>query len=250
MPTYLKLIIMLGEIIGLFIFSFIRCRQYFKAYKEDKYNEDKRSDLKVSIIYYAICNSIILFVFIFAFPSYMFLSYSKLILTTIAVIISFLPYVFSIMSEKHIWIGGLIFVLFVFGGVFTIVITIFGFCAPEEFMQFKTCINEEKYIETINPEINLTDKSKIGYTEDFDGNIDSYCFFYQDDSDNWCYVNEFIENTEKLSNDESSYVEKYVTTKTILNHELNESDDNYMTTEESVKYILYYNPNELLKITD
>lgn len=252
MPTYFRLIIMLGEIIGLLIFSFIRCRQNFKAYKEDKYNEANRSNLKVSIIYYSVCNSIILFIFIFVFPSYMFLSYNKLILITIAVITSFLPYVFLIKLEKYIGISALIFALFLLGGVSTVVITAFSFCDPGQLIQFKTCINEEKYTVTINPELNIKDRSKIGHYLDDTGDVDNYIFFYQDSNNNWCKVDEPIEskNTKILSDDESSYVEKYVTTKTILNLELNESDDNYITIEEAVSYKLYYNPKELIEITD
>ncbi len=252
MPTYLKLIIMLGETIGLLIFSFIRCRQDFKVYKEDKCNGTNRSNLKISIIYYSICNSIILFIFIFTFPSYMFLSYSKLILITIAVITSFLPYVFIIKLEKYMGISAILFFLFVLGMVSTGVITVFSFCAPESFIQFKTCINEETNIEKINPEINLTDKSKIGHYLNDSGDIDNYIFFYQNSDSNWCKVDESIEreNTKELSNGESSYVEKYVTTRTIWNLELDESDDNYIITEKTVSYNLYYNPNELIEITD
>ena len=87
---------------------------------------------------------------------------------------------------------------------------------------------------------------------DYSGDVDNYIFFYQDSNNNWCKVDEPIEskNIKKLSNGESSYVEKYVTTKTILNLELDESDDNYITTEETVSYKLYYNPKELIEITD
>ena len=51
MPTYLRLIIMLGEIIGLLIFSFIRCRQDIKAYRKDKYNKNVYGGVMVSILY-------------------------------------------------------------------------------------------------------------------------------------------------------------------------------------------------------
>ena len=250
MPTYLRLIIMLGEVIGFYIFSFIRCRQDFKAYKEDKNNETNRSNLKVSIIYYSICNSLILFIFIWSFYSYIFLSYSKLILVTIAVITSLLPYIFSKCMEKHDGIATLLFFIFIIGAVYSIVITIFSFCAPEQLIQFKTCINEESFIETIDPEIGLTEKSKVGYSLDDSGEVDSYIFFYKDNSDNWCKVDEPIEYTKKLSDDENSYVEKCVTKRTFLNYELDESDDNYIITEEIVSYELYYNPNELIVITD
>ena len=93
MPTYLRLIIMLGEMIGLLIFSFIRCSKSFKIYKKEKKNDVNRSDLKLLITFYAICNSIVLFVFIFSFQSYFFLCYNKLILLTIAVFASFLPFI-------------------------------------------------------------------------------------------------------------------------------------------------------------
>ena len=252
MPTYLRLIIMLGEIVGLLIFSFVRCKQHIKVYKKDKYNAVCRSDLKVSIVYYSICNIIILFIFTFSFPSYIFLSYNKLILITIAVITSFLPYVFIIKLEKYMLISAILFFLLVVGMVSTVVITVFSFCAPEELIQFKIYSNEENNIEKINPEINLTSKSKIGHYLDDSGDIDNYIFFYQDSNNNWHKVDEPIENrnTQKISTDENSYVEKYVTTKTILNVELDESDKNYITTEKTISYKLYYNPIELMEITD
>lgn len=252
MPTYLRLIIMLGEIIGLLIFSFIRCRQDIKAYRKDKYNKVNISTLKISIIYYAICNIIILFIFIFTFPSYIFLSYSKLILLTIAVVSSFLPSIFLTKYEEHSGICAIVFFLFCAGIVSTGVITAFSFCSPEDFIHFKACINEESFTETIAPEMNLTEQSKIGYSVNDSGNIDNYIFFYRDNKGNWCKVEEPIEkeNTIELSKDKSSYIEKYVTIKTILNFELHESDDNYTITEETISYKLYYNQAELVKITD
>lgn len=252
MPTFLKLIIMLAEVIGFCIFSFIRCRKQYKIYKEDKEDEVQKSNLKVSIIYYSICVSIVLFIFIFTFPAYVFLSYNKLILITVAIIASIIPCILLSkidFFDHHEVIGGTVIALFIVLLGYTFAITIVSFFAYEQCIQFKECISEEKDTKIIYPVMNLTDNSKIGYTEDSNGNIDSYRFFYQDDFGNWCEVNGFIENAEELSNDESSYVEKYVTTRTILNYEFNESDDNYRTTEEIITYIVHYNPNELIKIT-
>ena len=98
----------------------------------------------------------------------------------------------------------------------------------------------------------MTEQSKIGYSVNDSGNIDNYIFFYRDNKGNWCKVEEPIEkeNTIELSKDKSSYIEKYVTIKTILNFELHESDDNYTITEETISYKIYYNQAELVKITD
>ena len=250
MPTYLRLIIMLGEMIGLLIFSFIRCSKSFKIYKKEKKNDVNRSDLKLLITFYAICNSIVLFVFIFSFQSYFFLCYNKLILLTIAVFASFLPFIILKNIDKHNGISTIVLFVFCVGMVTTGVVTIYSLCAPSQLIQFKTCIKEEKYIETINPEIKLTDKSKIGHYLYGSGDVYNYIFFYKDSNGNWCKVDEPIEDAIELSSSESSYVEKKVTTKTILNFELNEADDNYITKEETVSYKLYYNPNEVIDITD
>ena len=60
MPTYLRLIIMLGEIIGFIVFSIIRINYY---------RNNMRSDLKGISIYYIILNVMLVSTFFFSFPT-------------------------------------------------------------------------------------------------------------------------------------------------------------------------------------
>lgn len=252
MPTYLRLIIMLGEIIGFIVFSIIRINYY---------RNNMRSDLKGISIYYIILNVMLVSTFFFSFPTIIFLSYSKIICLSCMFTTFLMLSIGGIIDNNSntkikIITVGLLYTFGVIGGLISFIMPIGGSIQvaidPEHWMQFKTCINEEVNIETINPEIYLTDKSKIGHYLDYSGDVDNYIFFYQDSNNNWCKVDEPIEskNTKILSDNESSYVEKYVSTKTILNLELDESDDNYITTEETVSYKLYYNPKELIEITN
>ena len=250
MPTYLRLIVMLGEIIGFSLFSFFRCKNFYRAYQKDK--KEKLSDLRISIVYYSICNSIILFIFLFSFPSYIFLSYSKLILISIAVFTALIPFGLFVTNslEKHPGISALILLLLLFGGVSSIVSTVYSFCAPQDWIQFKTCIQEENFTETIYPEIILTEDSKIGYSLNDSGEIENYIFFYQDSNGKWYEVDELIEDTIELSENNHSYVEKCTIRYNILNLELDENDNDYSIIEEHVSYKLYYTPNELVEIID
>ena len=253
MPTYLKLIVMLGEVIGCIIFSFIRCRNYYKIYteiyKKDWENKNGKTELKAVIIYYSICVSILLFLFVFSFPSYIFLSYNKLIVITTIIILTVMPFVMNSKADFFNKYPSILFMTclgWCMALVFVLAGTIIGFFNCKQCIQFKKCINEEKEVEIIYPVMNLTEKSKIGYTEDSNGDIKSYHFFYQDDYGNWSYVDEFIEVAIEQPYDGISFVKKYITKKTIYNYELDES-----TSQEEIRYVLYYNPNDLIKlITD
>ena len=243
MPTFLRLIILLGEVIGFLAYTIIRI---IMAYRRDKKIKDK-SEIILAII----CNVVIIIGFIFGCFQLTFLSYNKIIFIS-SFIIFILSFKFGLtIFDKHDNIGALLGIIGFLGSL-TICITIIVsfFTNSSDLIQIKTCINEESSIETINPEIGLTDKSKIGYTLDESGEVDSYIFFYKDNRDNWCKVDESIENVIELSDDNSSYVEKNVIIKTILDHELDESDDNYISKEIITTYILYYNPKELIEITD
>lgn len=241
MPTYLRLIIMLGEVIGFLAFTIIR---FIQVYHKEDGIEDKSE-----IVLASICNAFLIIGFIFGFWKYTFLSYNKMIFLSLFIISIIIFKVAIVIDDNHESISTIMFCIGMIGAIAAFVIILISFFNPN-FIPFKTCINEEKYMETINTEIHLTSESKVGYTLDDFGNIDTYVFFYQDNNGKWKKVDESISDTRELSNDKGSYVEKYVTTRTILNHELNESDDNYITTEEIVTYILYYNQNELIEITD
>ncbi len=249
MPTYLRLFIVLGEVIGFCVFSVHRCKKFYKEYKKDKKDKDKRKAFNNSLCFYVTCVCILLFIFIFTFPSYIFLSYNKLIIMTAVIVTLLIQYILEIYIDSiYAIIGIFMYAISLFLALFVLVGVYAGFYFCEGWIQFTECINEEKNIEIIHPVMNLSEKSKIGYTENDDGKIDRYIFFYQDDSGSWYSVNEFIQDKELLSNDESSYVEKYITRKTFINYELSELDDNYKTTEEEIVYKLYCNPNELIKI--
>lgn len=252
MPTALKLILV-GETIGFLTFSVIMRIVNYRYYKKGTIT---KADLKEDIILHAIFNVILIASFVFAFPTFTFFSYNKFICTSAIciclVLIELADIIYDDKKKKRkIVAENLMGWSFIFGIAFvigTIVCSICSIFMPEELCQFKTCISQEETTEVIYPEVILNDKYKIEFTRDYSGKINSYSFYYHDNSNNWYYTDAFSGDVEKLSNDKSSYVEKNIVTKTILNYYLKESDDNYITEEKAVTYKLYINQNELIEI--
>ena len=82
MSEIIRLIIMIGEMIGFIIFSIVfvmkcdkRRRNRDKEYTEEKLKKAK----KINIIYLTVKNIIIMAVFFFSCPQLVFLSYHKII---------------------------------------------------------------------------------------------------------------------------------------------------------------------------
>ena len=237
MPTQFRNIIMLGEMIGLFLFSIYRCKNI--------YDENYKTGFIKVCIYYAIWNILTIYIYVFSFKSLIPQSYNKLITLSIVVFCSLMPFISLSIYTKHEILGTILLIFFIINlYIFFLVFADNDFVFP-----FETCIKEEGYIERVDPTLHLTEKSKIGYYVDDFNNTKHYVFFYQDSNDNWYYVDEPIEdiNTCDISTN-SSYVEKSVSRRTYRNDELFESDENYITTREDVSYRIYYNPNELIEI--
>ena len=91
MPTYLRLIIMLGEVIGFIVFSIFRINYY---------RNNKKSDLKGISIYYIILDVLLVGTFFFSFPTMIFLSYSKIICTSCLFITSLMLSIGGIIDNN------------------------------------------------------------------------------------------------------------------------------------------------------
>lgn len=252
MPTVLRLILLLGEVIGFLTFSIVRMVSISKKQKMKKLSE---VDKKIFFVFYIISNAIMIISFLFVFPSLIFLSYNKIMVTSVFLVLLLIICVGGIISEnnenqnKRKYDHG-IFMMFIgfIAGVawlFTIlVVSIFSiFNTDNTLVQIKECI-EESDSNYITYQID----DKIGITIDSSGKISTYNFLYHDDSNNWYYLDEYIDNTKELKTDEKSYVEKRVITRVIVNKELYTSNEQYITEEEYSYYKLYYNPNDLVKL--
>lgn len=252
MPTVLRLILLLGEVIGFLAFSIVRMVSISKKQKMKKLSE---VDKKIFFVFYIISNAIMIISLLFVFPSLIFLSYNKIMVTSVFLVLLLIICVGGIISEnnenqnKRKYDHGMFMMLIGFiAGVawlFTILVaSIFSiFNTDNTLLQIKECI-EESDSNYITYQID----DKIGITIDSSGKISTYNFLYHDDSNNWYYLDEYIDKTKELKTDEKSYVEKRVITRVIVNKELYTSNEQYITEEKDIYYKLYYNPNDLVKL--
>lgn len=244
MPTALRIIIFAVELVGFIIFSVVSIRKFYKRYKVKGYsNGHIKEYLRHDIIYLSINNIIIICLFLFTYPTFIFLSYSKMLLLSIVVLDSVLAVVgLGYIPDK--WEKTSI-------AVFSVALCIVFFYCVMAFacnivIMDKTFIEQKESIETILPTMNLADKTKIsvGYTEDDDGNIDKYFYYYQDSEGKWHFENDCKVDIKYLEENENSYLEKYVETKIFLSEEKRDST----ITEEEITYTLFLNEKQLIKI--
>ena len=185
MPTYLRLIIMLGEIIGFSIYSIIFIFYRYNKLKEDTEEVKLKSIIKSDSIFFGILNIILICVFCFSFPNLIFLSYWKMIclsaieLGMIAIIIG------AHITDTHAVIAAIMVVIAIIGFAALICTIVFSFSKNEPIPVFKKVItqNEEikvsyfidkdEYLEKhilskkiLNEEKRETDKDYIVTTED------------------------------------------------------------------------------------
>lgn len=244
MPTALRIIIFAVEVVGFIIFSVLSIRKFYKRYKVKGYsNYEIKEKVRYDIIYLSINNIIIICLFLFTYPTFIFLSYSKMLLLSIVVLGSVLAvvvlgYIPDKWEKTSIW-------------VFTVTLGIISlYCvmaaAGNIVIMDKTFIEQKETIERTFPTMNLADKTKIsvGYTEDDDGNIDKYFYYYQDSEGKWHFENDCKADIKYLEKNENSYLEKRVETKIFLSEEKRDSTIN----EEEITYTLFLNEKQLIKI--
>lgn len=245
MPTYLRLIILIGEVIGFLVFSIIMCRRSYREYKKGNYS---KGALKFDFGYFALSSIIVIGMLFFSFPTLIFASYNKmLLLTSFIVFVILMTLGGSIIYDTNEVAGALIGIFSFILVISVLVIAIVFSAMSTQVITISSCIEEKQDTEVVYPVMNLTDKADIGYTEDDEGNI-TYSYYYQDKSGKWHFEDDFETEIVDIDVNSKPYLEKTITTKTFVNPEYKESSENYKTTEEKIKYVLYANEKHLIKI--
>lgn len=252
MPTFLRLIIMLGEIFGFISVLIIPGNKLDKKdracgrYSEKKINEAKKSDIKFAIVNIII----IVLIFFFSFPQLIFLSYHKMIYLSVLIganLFLFLGlYLQSDNSKKNVYftvkerIGTAIAIvssitLIVFG-IILIVFSIFG----GKITKIKVLTDQKENVEIIYPEF-IDENKKIGHIID----TNRFVCFYKDSEGNW----NFMEiSPESLKRSDETYVEKCTVTKTFNDIERDKNSDEYVIIENEVTYVLHLNKEQLIEL--
>ena len=156
MSEIIRLIIMIGEIIGFLVLSlFVLHRHYKKCRKEGIMWKMKRY-----VIYAIISNMLIILFFAFSFPNLKFLSYNKLIYFSIGMIFLYATKILLFIDEYYK--ENTIFSLTGTGLIIVVVLIIVGsFLDNRVLIQFKECTNKQESIETIYIEDNSYLKKHI-----------------------------------------------------------------------------------------
>lgn len=246
MPTYIRLIIMIGEMIGLGIVSVLIIKKEMKLEEiETKEKQTFRDAFVGSDVWlFIILNIINICIFVFSFYDLRFCSYHKLVLISSFTIFTILFIITVLYHKKHTiffitaTISLFVEILLVCGFMTSLIAPLAG--VSNELIPIKKVINEEKTDTLIYPM-----KSIIGYVED----DDAYVFFYQDESG--CHFeNDCKAEVVLISDTEDSYLEKHTSTKTFLNEERRPSADDYITEEKETSFVLFLNEKQLIELTD
>jgi len=256
MSEIIRLIIMIGEMIGFIIFSIVfvmkcdkRRRNRDKEYTEEKLKKAK----KINIIYLTVKNIIIMAVFFFSCPQLVFLSYHKIIYLSIIIVASILIFLGYYMvnadltryAEKTIktWIAIFMMAIGIVMMVLFLPSNILVSVNSENYtLEFKTCINQEETVETIYPK--FIGDTKIGHFE----NSDKYIFGFKDNQGTWIIEDDLEFKPEDLKSSDNTYIEKHTINKTFKDIERYVESDYYITTEDEVTYVLFLNKEQLIEI--
>ena len=255
MSEIIRLLIMIGEIIGFIIFSIIFVMKCDKKRRDSgEYTEEKLKRIKKNnIIYFTVNNIIIMSVFFFSCPQLVFLSYHKMIYLSLIIIGSIVISLGYYMID--VYFGGYAkntvkenvasFIIFPLGFIMMVIGLVVSICVSlsgEYGIEFKTCINQEETVEAIYPE--FIGETKIGHIED----SDKYIYAFRDDEGKWSIKYDLEILPENLKSSDNTYIEKHTVTKAFKDIERHVESDGYITTEDEVIYVLFLNEEQLIEI--
>ena len=253
MPTFLRLIIMLGEIFGFIIISIVLIRKNDITIR-NMYTERMINKIKKDNIIYVIGNSIIIvLIFILSFPKLIFLSYHKMIYLSVFIVFAVLnmlgDYVFNdnikemlSKTSKKVSIAVGVCTVSKYAQVICIIL-IFVLSFTGNITEFKVLTDQKENVEIFYPELMDEDK-KIGHIR----GTNRYVYFHKDSVENWTIIDnmEIMPENDKSSDD--TFVKKYTVTKTFNDIERDNNSDKYVITENEVTYVLYLNPEQLAEL--
>lgn len=253
MPTFLRLIIMLGEIFGFIIISIVLIRKNDITIR-NTYTERMINKIKKDNIIYVIGNSIIIvLIFILSFPQLIFLSYHKMIYLSVFIVFAVLnmlgDYVFNdnikemlSKTSKKVSIAVGVCTVSKYAQIINIIL-IFGFSFWGNINKFKVLIDQKENVEIIYPELMDEDK-KIGHIRD----TNRYVCFYKDSEGNWTIIDNMEIMPENVKSSDDTFVEKCTVTKTFNDTERDKFSDEYVIIESEVTYVLYLNKEQLVEL--
>ena len=241
---WLRAIIFGIELVGFLLLCIFAT---IKFYSIDKAKEKRKvviRELRFNIIYFTINFLIILSVFLFTYSSFVFLSYSKLILVTAySVISSIFIIIIAFKKPKSKENEAICLHAFIILFIFISLFAIFGVLDIEN----KVVIYEGNETKTIIEPI-MFSENQIGYTVDEDGNIKTYRFYYKDNND--LFFKELSESDVKVIEieNEDTYIEETATRKSYCKKEKKVLQADYIYTEANVNYTIYLNPQQSVEI--
>lgn len=243
MPIWLRAIIFSLEFIGFIILCVFATNKFYKKDLEEEQEIVAIKHRKENIIYFSVNFAIILSLFLFTYPSYVFLSYSKIILVTIAIILSSVIIVMVGFDDDSNFIRQSAFCMVI---CILIMVTIIG--------AIKGCFNIDNkvvYKEKNNPEIItplMFEENKIGYSCDENGKIEKYYFYYIENDE--LFFEQLKPSEVKVVDlkDKDTYVEKQETKIVHLKKEKKETEADYSYTETNASYKIYLNKKQMTEI--
>ena len=251
MPTFLRLIIILGEIFGFISVLIIPGNKLDKKdracgrYSEKKINEAKKSDIKFAIVNIII----IVLIFFFSFPQLIFLSYHKMIYFSFLIVFNILFYLgmyIRIDRGEDLWfstkkrIGSHIALVSLITMMVCVAMILFFYVSRDEIVKFKVLTDQKERVEIIYPEF-IDENKKIGHIID----TNRYVFFHKDSKGKWTFMEI---SPESLKRSDETYVEKCTVTKTFNDIERDKNSDEYVIIENEVTYVLHLNKEQLIEL--
>lgn len=242
----LRAIIMIAELIGFVIFLvFCNIVLYKLEYDRTKNELTAKSTLKSNVKFSTGLFAIIILLFTFSYPSYLFFSYNKLILVSITVI-CWIGFLLIIIFLDY---NNIFYVLLLSADVTTwIVVTAVLIGGDIDIKGEYISMEHKSTVEMIRPSI--VSRYSVGYR--LNGDVKTYLYYYQDDEGNWCLEELKASEVEiiPLESYEYTYVEKVSKSKDIIRGEKKESSKDYSYTETKESYKLHINEEDFIKIKD
>lgn len=247
---WLRAIIFGVELVGFLILSIFVLIKFYKDNVSAGYKKSHViKNLKFDIMYFSINFAIILALFLFTFPSYVFLSYNKLILVSVVELLSIIIIVFVLSKSELMQLicmlsGIALFVAIVILGAYCITVGI----SEGRYIDNKQILSEQTEKQSITT-LTMFGENQIGYTADIEGNIKTYFFYYKDENDVWNYKELDASEVEiERIQDGNSYLEEFVEKTVYCKLEKKASEPDYITTVEDTDYKLYLNLNQKIEI--
>lgn len=207
---------------------------------------EKKKKIRILIlgILALICEVIVLF---FAFPSYVFISWNKIIME-FAIFIIFLASALCSITPNRV--GNTKDVLIAFGGLFLLfvgVLTLLQLSAAP-IKGERIIVEEEKNVITkVNPTLDpIHNDPTIGYSIDAEGNT-TYFYYYM--KNHAMYEEKISENYDiyYLNSEEDSYILKETTT---VSYRYSEKKDIKPITDIKNSYSIFINSNQVIMINE